>query len=151
MRFISLDVAEFDRLYDRFSHMEANACYRDADGREYFRRALFDSVLLVEFPFGLVRFTDYVSPVIRAHGLFDSKDVFGAQDELWRLAREVFTRFAVKYIEVIVPEEKRALRRLLLSLGMMYKRTLPDSMFNGTLYRRAALYRLKEDTVYGTR
>lgn len=145
---VSLDGRTVDRLWRRFKDMEANVHYRGDGGKAYFSRALSDSVLVAEYPYGLLRFTDYWPPyVVRVHGLFDGKAVFGAREELWRLGRYVFATLDVQFIDAIVPAGRKSLGRLVRALGMSYARTLPRAMRSGTIYIDADVYRLRRNEI----
>jgi hypothetical protein len=111
-----------ERLYEVYKDMSGNVEYRGVGGKAYFFDMLFDSIMLVEYPFGIVRFSDYVPmESVRVHALFRSKDVFRNIDTLRLLAKMVFSALYIKRIEAHIPSDKRALKRMLSQVG--FKRT----------------------------
>lgn len=121
-------------LYQRYKDMPGNPMYRGEGGKEYFMKMLYDSVFIVEYPFGIVRFSDYThGHSIRVHGLFHSKEVFRHTEDLRKLAMHIFHAFDVMRIEATIPVGKRALRGLLAKIGFEQKGTLCIDDKDGTI------------------
>lgn len=121
-------------LYERYKDMPGNPMYRGEGGKEYFMQMLFDSILIVEYPFGLVRFSDYVPlESIQVHALFHSKEVFKNVASLISLAIGVLTVLNVQRIEAHIPAEKKALKRLLRRIGFTFVKTLREGDNSGTI------------------
>lgn len=118
MTIINVTRKEVERLHRRFKDFPSVSEYRGPGGFEYFMRALNDSILVVEYEFGIVRFSDYrPNNSVRVHALFDSKDVFRNTDKLTVLALYVFDHLRIKYIEAIIPDGMRALSHILVRVG----------------------------------
>lgn len=116
-----------ERLHERYASMPGNPMYRGEEGKEYFMQMLFDSILIVEYPFGIVRFSDYVPfESVQVHALFHSKEVFKSIASLISLAVGVLTILNVKRIEARIPAEKKALKRLLRRVGFTFVKTLRE-------------------------
>lgn len=141
MKQIVLDEAEIERLRVRFAGKPGTTEYDGEAGKRFFRNMLFNSVLVFECDFGLIRFTDYTPRErVRIHALFDSKEVFRETEELKALGHYIFDRLSVKWIEALVPSYSRSLRKLLESTGFQFKGTLRKDFYDGKMYTDGALY-----------
>lgn len=146
---ITLEEQNMQRLWHRFKDFPGNECYRGEGGREFFREALLDSVLVVPLPYGLLRFDHYYPPyVVMVHALFDSKEVFRNLDELRTVGRRVFGWLDIEFIDAVVPLEQRALCRLLGRLGFERVQTLLNGVFNGTMYTDGGVFRLRREKLW---
>lgn len=118
MRIINVTREEAERLHKRFCGFPSNSEYRGQGGFSYFVRAITDSILVVEYEFGMVRFNDYKpNNRVRVHALFDSKEVFRHINDLTTLALYVFDHLRIQYIEAIIPDGMRALSHILMGVG----------------------------------
>lgn len=142
MRIVELNRGEFFRLWSRFIGKPGTSEYEGEEGKEFFRTALMDSVLLLEFPFGLVRVTNY-SPgkSVSIHGLFDSKEVFREVEQLRSAGLFLMRTYNVGYVRVVVPDKSRALKRLIEKVGFKKVKTLPEGLFDGRMYVDGEEYR----------
>lgn len=146
MRIVVVKREEIDRLYERFKGMPANHMYRGDEGYAFFRKALMDSLLVVEYPFGIIRFTDYKpGRSVDVHTLFDSKEVFRSGEQLLEAAQYVFDHLGVKFIEATFPAGSRALRRLVEGIGFEHVRTLRQGLYNGIMHVDGVVYRLRRE------
>jgi len=141
MKPVVLNEAEIERLRKRFAGKPGTSEYDGDGGKRFFHKALFNSVLVFECEFGLIRVTDYVpSQKVRIHGLFDSKQVFREIGQLKALGNYLFDRLHIQWIEALVPVDKRALQRLLKRVGFQEKGALRKDFYDGKMYTEGVLY-----------
>lgn len=137
MRILKVTRDSIDRLYDDFSHIEE---YQGNNGYQFFSKALYDALLIMEFDWGLIRIEKGGEDSMRAHGLFKNKGVHRAIDDFQRGADFIMDTFAVDEVEVFVPSEKESLNRLLKKSCFRFKKTLRESLYDGIMYRDGNLY-----------
>jgi hypothetical protein len=146
MRLITVGREESERLRERFAHFLSNDMYRGEEGKEFFLKALSQSDLVVEYPYGMVRFDGYrPGESIRVHALFDRKSALSeeAVEDLKALVGYVFRHFNVNRIEALIPSGSRALKRLLYRIGFRYFGELPKGLFDGKMNVDGTLYRIR--------
>lgn len=146
MRLITVNREEAERLCGRFACFPSNDMYRGEKGKEFFFRTLAKSDLVVEYPYGMVRFDGYrPGDNIQVHALFDRKSALSddAVQDLKALVAYVFRHFQVSFIDALIPSESRALKRLLYRIGFRYFGELPKGLFDGKMNVDGTLYRVR--------
>ena len=138
MNAITIKSEEIQRLYKRVKNVEG---YAGKSGYAFFCRAIHDSILVLEFPWGIVRVTDFIKgQSVMIHGLFLNKGILKSMDEIKKNADYALGLFKINKIIVIVPAGSKGLARIL--DRSCFKKVLPlrDFVYNGIMYEDGDLY-----------
>ena len=80
MNAITIKSEEIQRLYKRVKNVEG---YTGKNGYAFFCKTIYDSIFVFEFPWGIVRLTDFVKgESVMVHGLFLNKGNLNSMDEV---------------------------------------------------------------------
>lgn len=135
---------ETDALYDKVKDLPGLPEYKGPDGRAFFDKSIRDSVCVVVLPFGYCRLTDFVPGVsVQAHGMFWSREVLESLDVLRSSVDFVMGALAVNRVDVIVPEHKRSIRKLVERIGFKKDRRLNGYKNDGRIPIEAILYSIR--------
>ena len=138
MNVVTIYSKEIDKLYERVKHIED---YAGKSGYEFFCNAIYDSVIVFEFEWGIIRVTDLIKgDSVVAHGLFLNKGILRHIDDLKKAADYTLELCKINKIMVIVPSRDKALGRLLDKSCFHKVLPLRNFVYNGIIYEDGDLY-----------
>ena len=138
MTLVTIKSKEIDRIYDRVKHIDE---YQGQRGYMFFCNAVYDSLLLFEFPWGIIRVTDFIpGDSVIAHGLFLNKGILRNIEDLKRCADYTLDLCKIHYIRVIVPAANKNLARLLDRSCFHKVLPLRNFVYNGIIHEDGTMY-----------
>jgi len=135
------DLSALDTLWRLLPH-GANF-YGKLEGRTFdsFRRAMQESCLIFELPFGFIRVEHQARAGLTwVHGGFWSREVFHKTDLLRELAHHIGEIMGISQLNIAIPVAGRGLPHIVEQVGFKWKGILPgyykteDGCFDALLY-----------------
>jgi hypothetical protein len=138
---VNLSPENIERLYEKVERLPE---YQGYYGKKFFIDSLYDSLIVFEFSWGIIRLTDLIeNQSIQAHGLFLNKGVIRDIRVFRELGDFVLKAFDVKEINIIIPSTYKSLEKLLSKSCFKKDRILLNPVYNGIMYEKGLLFKYK--------